>query len=229
MNDLVKVIKNELQELADPKYKEFHSRLVPGIDGFMGVRVPALRKLAQKISKEDWRTYLDAACFDTYEETMIHGMVIGYARMEQEERVQYLNRFVPCINNWAVCDCCTSTYKFMKKEQAFWAEYLMQQLQIGTEYSIRFAVVAFMDYFINDEWIDRVLEIYKNVCHEGYYVKMAVAWGISVCYVKHPEKTRKLLEEKSLDTFTHNKSIQKIRESYRVTKEEKEELKKWRK
>lgn len=229
MNDLIKEIKTELTELAEPEYQAFHSRLLPGIDGIMGVRVPALRKLAQRISKGEWRTYLDAGCFDTYEETMIHGMIIGYAKMDPEERTQYFDKFVPQINNWAVCDYCVSTYKFVKNDQNFWADYLMKQLQAGTEYSIRFAVVAFMGYFINDEWIDRVLEIYKGIRHDGYYVKMAVAWGISMCYVKYPEKTRALLEEKCLDTFTHNKAIQKIRESYRVTKEEKEELKKWRK
>lgn len=222
-------VKKELVGLAEPEYQAFHSKLLPGIEHIMGVRVPALRKLSKKIAGTDWRTYLEAECFETYEETMLHGLVIGYAKMDEEERLKRLDVFVPHINNWAVCDCCTSTYKFMKKDQDIWADYLMKQIKNGTEYSIRFSVVALMDYFINDEWIDHVLQTYENISHDGYYVKMAVAWGISVCYVKYPEKTMRLFQENKLDMFTHNKAIQKIRESFRVSKKEKDELKKWKK
>lgn len=229
MIQLVEEVKKELTELAEPEYQAFHSKLLPGIDSIMGVRVPALRKLAQKIAKKDWRAYLDAECFTTYEETMLHGMVIGYAKMDDEERRKRLDVFVPHINNWAVCDCCTSTYKFMKKDQRLWADYLMQQIQMGTEYRIRFSVVALMDYYVSDEWIDFVLDTYEDICHEGYYVKMAVAWGVSVCYVKYPQKTMRLFQENKLDTFTNNKAIQKIRESFRVSPKEKDELKKWKK
>lgn len=224
MVQLIEEIRNELTALSDLDYQVFHSRLLPGIDNIMGVRVPALRKMAQRVSKNNWRSYLDAQYFDTYEETMIHGLIIGYAKMDLDECRKRLDIFVPHITNWAVCDCCTSTYKFMKKDQDIWADYLVKQIRNGTEYSIRFGVVALMDYFINDDWIDRVLQIYENISHDGYYVKMAVAWGISVCYVKYPGKTRSLLEENRLDVFTHNKAIQKIRESYRVSKEEKDEL-----
>ena len=83
-----------------------------------------------------------------------------------------------------------------------------------------------MDYFITEEWIETVLRIYDGISHEGYYVKMAVAWAVSMCYVKFPERTRLFLEDNHLDTFTQNKAIQKIRESYRVSREEKEDLKK---
>lgn len=89
---------------------------------------------------------------------------------------------------------------------------------------IRFAVVAFLDHFITEEYIEKILTILGNIKHDGYYVKMAVAWAVSVCYVKFPELTWELLAGDRLDDFTHQKSIQKIRESYRVTKEEKERL-----
>lgn len=228
MNQLVEEIKKELTELAEPEYRDFHSGLLPGTEHVMGVRVPELRKLARRVAKQDWRVYLAEASDDTYEEIMIQGMVTGYAKMDRDERVTYLDRFVPKIDNWAVCDCCTSTYKFMQKDQEEWFAYLMRQIASGTEFGIRFGVVALMDYFVTDEWIDRVLEVYDGISHDGYYVKMAVAWGVSVCYVKFPERTRRFLAENHLDAFTQNKAIQKIRESYRVSREEKEEIKRFK-
>lgn len=225
MPDLDKKIKEELGKLAEPKYKEFQERLLPGVNDIIGVRVPQLHKIAKKAVKDDWRSYLAEEHAETYEERMIHGMIIGYARMETEERMAYLDRFVPIIDNWAICDCCTGTFKFMLKEQEVWFKYLMKQISVGTEFSIRFAMVALLNYYITEQWIDQVLEIYDSIDHEGYYTKMAAAWGISICYVKFPEKTKKLLIENHLDDFTHNKAIQKIRESYKVPSAEKEALK----
>lgn len=225
MNALEKEIKEELLLLTDEKYREFHSGLLPGTENIMGVRIPALRSIAKKAVKKDWRSYFKEGTFGTYEEIMIRGMMIGYARMEKEERKHLLDEFVPMIDNWAVCDCCTSTYKFMQKDQEEWFSYLQGQIREGTEFSVRFGVVALMDYFIQEKWIDKVLALYDSISHDGYYVKMGVAWGISMCYVKFPEKTERFLEENHLDAFTQNKSIQKIRESYRVPKEEKEALK----
>lgn len=95
-------------------------------------------------------------------------------------------------------------------------------------YEIRFGVVCLLDFFINEAYIDAVLEEMKKIHHDGYYVKMAVAWAVSICYIHFPEKTQKLLKENSLDDWTHNKTIQKIRESLRISKEEKEMLKTWK-
>lgn len=225
MSDLDEKIKEELKEFAEPQYKKFQEGLLPGIDDIMGVRVPKLRAIAKKAIKDDWRSYLAKKSVLTYEERMIHGMIIGYAQMDIEERTACLDQFVPMIDNWAVCDCCTSTFKFIKSDQEVWFDYLMKQLAVGTEFSIRFAVVALMNYYVSEKWIDQVLEIYDTINHEGYYAKMAVAWGISICYVKFPEKTKKLLIKNNLDDFTHNKAIQKIRESYKVSATEKEALK----
>lgn len=222
---MVKNIRKELERLTDEKYREFHSGLLPGIDNILGVRVPELRKLSKRVAKEDWRCYLESSADETYEEVMIQGMVIGYAKMEKDERKKYLDLFVPKINNWGICDCCTSTYKFIGEDLETWYSYLLYHIESGEEYRIRFGVVALMNYYLTDEWIDQVLKIYDDIRHDAYYVKMAVAWAISMCYVKFPKKTRAFLEENHLDTFTQNKSIQKIRESYRVSKEEKEELK----
>ena len=116
----------------------------------------------------------------------------------------------------------------MKKDQEYWYGYLQKWLKSSREYEIRFGVVCLLDFFINEAYIDAVLEEMKKIHHDGYYVKMAVAWAVSICYIHFPEKTQKLLKENSLDDWTHNKTIQKIRESLRISKEKKEMLKTWK-
>ena len=218
-------VRKELEKNADPSYREFHRSLVPGLENFLGVRVPKLREISRKAAREDYWSFAGEADRETYEELMIRGMMIGYARLTREEQRRELEKFVPLINNWAVCDCCCSTYKFMKKDQEEWFAFLRTYAASDKEYEIRFSLVSMLDFFINEDYIDQVLEILGQVRHEGYYVKMAASWAVSICYVKFPEKTEKFLRKNLLDDFTHNKSIQKIRESYRVSKEDKERLK----
>ncbi len=221
-------VREELKKNTDPDYREFHKSLVPGMGNFLGVRVPQLRRISKKAAREDYWRFAKEADTEMYEELMVRGMMIGYARLSKEEQRRELEAFVPYINNWAICDCCCATYKFMKKGQEEWFAFLKVYADSVQEYKIRFALVSMLDFFINEEYIDQVLEILGKVRHEGYYVKMAAAWAVSVCYVKFPEKTEVFLRKNLLDDFTHNKAIQKIRESYRVSKEEKERLKELR-
>lgn len=227
-------VRKKLAALRDEAFKAFNDKLVPGTGETMGVRVPKVRELARELAKTDARGFLDemeAADGSGFyqEELMLQGMVIGYGKLSLEERFRRLDAWVPRINSWAVCDCGNSTLKFMKKypEESF--AYVCKYLDSEREYEVRFAVVTLMEHFVTEEYIDRLLEIYQRVSHEGYYVKMAVAWAVSVCYVKFPEKTGKLLEKESreaggLSDWTHNKAIQKIRESRRVSDEDKEAL-----
>ncbi len=181
------------------------------------------------------------------EEHMLQGIVAGSARMSKEERVRHLDPWVMQILSWADCDCSVSSMKFMKKDQDFWYTYTTgwlakaggngtKQLQVQP-FAVRFAVVALMQYYINDEYIDRVLEIFSSpygyevsgslqpADEEVYYIKMAQAWALSVCFVKYRERTLHLFEKKSMDGWVQNKAIQKCRESYRVSQEDKELLK----
>ncbi len=226
---MVQKIRQKMQGLAEEDYKEFNKKLIPGVDKVMGIRLPALRKLAKEIAKEDFHAYLDEMEeqkeSDLYhEEIMCQGMVLGYARMDQEERRKYLDEFVPKITNWAVCDSCVTGYKFMEKDPDYWFDYLRRYQDSPKEFEIRFMIVSMMSHFVDQEHIDEILRICAEIKHEGYYAKMGAAWAIQVCYVKFPEKTRALLEHNEMDDFIHNKAIQKIRESYRVSKEEKETL-----
>ncbi|HIS26536.1 MAG TPA: DNA alkylation repair protein [Candidatus Pullilachnospira intestinigallinarum] len=220
---MIEKIRQELKEQADETYRNFHASLVPGLTDFLGVRVPVLRTIARKLAKDDWRLYLSEASDNCYEELMLQGMVLGYALMEKEERAECLRRFLPKINNWAVCDCCCSTWKFMRKDLSYWYEFLLPFLN-GGEYEIRSVVVCLMDHFSEKEYLSKQFEIYNHIRHEGYYVEMAVAWALSVCYVRFPQETAAFFRDNALDDFTQNKAIQKCRESYRISKEEKEML-----
>lgn len=214
----------KLTESAEEKYKEFHRSLVPGLDNMLGVRVPKIRELAKWAAKQKWQAEWDDLSNSCYEELMIKGILIGYGKLNREEQTIYLKKYVPLINSWAICDCTCSTWKFMKKDQDYWFQFLEPYLKSENEFEVRFAVVSMLDHFVNDTYIERLFQAFDSIKQEDYYVKMAVAWAVSVCYVKHPEETLKYLQKKSLDAFTHNKAIQKIRESYRVSKEEKDRL-----
>ena len=176
-------IREKLLELQDKKYQKFHSKLCPNVEDIIGVRVPELRKIAKQIAKENPQEYLEKAPKEYYEERMLQGFVIGYMKASLGERLTYLDEFVPIIDNWAVCDCCTSTYKFTKKYLKEMWSYIQKYLSSNREFELRFGIIMLMDYYLTEEYIDQVLEIYDNIQNEGYYVKMGVAWEIGRAHV----------------------------------------------
>ena len=209
-------IREKIFELADEKYKEFHGNLCPDTNNIVGVRIPLLRNLAKEISKGDIKDYLKNANNDYYEEIMLQGMVIGLSKISFDETCNYLTKFIPKIDNWAVCDITVSGLKITKKHQKEMLDFLKPYLKSNKEFEIRFAIVMLLSYYITEEYIDFVLDVFNKTKHEGYYVKMAVAWAISIAYIKFPKETMKLLKNNNLDDFTYNKALQKIVESYRV-------------
>ncbi|MDF2668649.1 MAG: alkylation repair protein [Paenibacillus sp.] len=211
-----KLIKQQLLEMADEEYRKFSSSLIPNINNVLGVRLPVLRKIARNIARGDWRTYLEQAESEHFEEIMLQGMVIGYVKTDIEDMLRLVADFVPKIDNWSVCDSFCNGLKFtLTNRERVW-EFLQPYLVSEHEYDIRFGVVMLLDYYMEEAYMDRVLQLLDNAKHEGYYVKMAVAWAVSICFVKFPELTMKYLRSNSLDDFTYNKALQKITESYRV-------------
>lgn len=222
-----KEIQKDLFNLADEEYKKFHSSLCPNADNIMGVRVPLLREYAKKIYKaQEWKDYLKYEPV-YYEEKVIQGMLIGFNTKEDIKEVQkYIENFVPIIDSWAVCDTFAAGLKITKMYSKEMWKFIQRYLNSKEEFELRFGIVMLLDYYITEEYIDEVISILSKTKHDGYYVKMAIAWAVSVCYIKFPEKTYQFLLNNNLDDFTHNKAIQKTRESYRVSKEEKEKLQK---
>lgn len=214
-------IREQIMELAEADYQKFSAALIPNINNVLGVRIPLLRNLAKLIAKGDWRTYLEQADQEYFEEVMLQGIVIGYVKADIEEILHYVSNFVPKIDNWSVCDSFCVGLKFTKTNRARVWDFLQPYLKSNKEYDIRFGVVMLLDYYIEEEYIDWVLQCLDRISHEGYYVKMAVAWAISICYVKLPEQTMTFLKRNTLDDFTYNKALQKITESFRVEQETK--------
>ncbi len=214
-----------LFENQDSKYRDFHSRLIPGTEDIIGVRVPILQKLAKQIAKSDYSSYLKQVDFQYYEERMVYGLVLGSIRKDFETVMYYLKGFIPVIDNWAVCDSLCSSLKEVKKHRESVLPYLLECCDSSEEYIIRFAVVMLMNYYCDQEHIEILLSEFNKISNEAYYVRMGVAWAVSLCFVKCRERTIEHLLDNKMDDWTHNKSIQKIVESFRVSAEDKEMVK----
>ncbi|MDE7313710.1 MAG: DNA alkylation repair protein [Eubacterium sp.] len=238
-------VRKELEQAAQADYQAFQAKLLPGVEGILGVRLPKLREIAKRIAKNDAGIFLEqmqAACQKTelshinvlpnedsrqpepiqgasYEEKMLYGLVIGYADMEAAQYRRWLDAFVPVIDNWGVCDSCCMTYQWMKKQPEYWWGYLQEWLFSDTEFGIRFAFVAMLGHFVDEVYLQRIFAVCGQVRHQGYYARMAQAWLVSMCFVKFPEETYVYLQQDQMDDFTHNKAIQKTCESYRVSNE----------
>ncbi len=216
-----KSIRDRLMELADEQYRIFTTRLTPGKDRILGVRLPVLHKLAAEIVKEDWSRYLRDTTADTYEEVMLKGMVIGRLKLEIDEILRLAAEFIPLIDNWAVCDIFCNGLKLTKKHKDRVWEFIQPYLRSDQEYEIRFGVVMLLSYYAEEAYAPYAFDHFDRIRHEGYYVKMAVAWAISVYYVMLPELTLDYLRHNMLDDFTYHKALQKITESLRVDQETK--------
>ncbi len=222
-----KIIKEELFKLADEKYKQFHSGLCPGTTNIIGVRVPVLRHYAKQLAREyNIQELLSKIDIQYYEEVMLQGMLIGLMKDDFINIEQQIKKFVPKINNWAICDVFCASLKVTKNYKKEMWELIQEYLKSTKEFDIRFAVVMILDYYIDKQYLEDDFKIFKSIKNEGYYVKMAVAWAISLCLVKFYEETISYLKEVELDEFTYNKALQKAIESYRITDEQKKELRK---
>lgn len=223
INNKKEEIRQELIKLADDKYRSFHSNLCPGVENILGVRLPLLRKLAKSLSKEeDYYNYLNNGDTKYYEEIMIEGLIIGYLKTDNENRFNYIKNFIPKIDNWAICDSFCNNLKFTKENINEVWNFILPYTSSENEFDIRFAIVMMLNFYIIEDYIDDVLNTLNNINHDGYYVKMAVAWAVSYAYIDFPQKTLSFLKNNNLDNFTYNKSLQKIIESTRVSKEDKD-------
>ena len=232
-NDIKIQIKEHILKLADEKYKEFHSKLCPNTDNILGVRVPILRNYAKELSK-NYTTDELLKNIDNqyYEEIMLQGMIIGLSKEKDFEVIKkYIKDFVPKIDNWAICDVFCAGLKITKKYKEDMWDFIQTYLKSKNEFYLRFAIVMILDFYIEEEYLERNFEIFNNVRSDKYYVQMAIAWAISICLIKYYDKTIKYLKSKEckLDNFTYNKSLQKAKESFRISKEQKEELQKMKK
>lgn len=222
---MLEEVRKQLFGLQDLKYQQFHSRLCPGVDNIIGVRTPDIRKITKELLKKDYISYIESTNKKYYEEIMIEGLLISLSKMNVNEKITYLDKFIPKINCWAITDICSASFKLNSDDKKIMWDYLLKYKKSNKEYELRFMIVMWMNHYLTDGYWDLIFDYIDKIKSDYYYVKMAIAWLISVVYVKDSSKTLNYLKNNNLDDWTYNKSLQKIIESNRVTKEEKEIIK----
>lgn len=218
-------IKKKLIEAYDDKNAEFFSKISPEAGNVTGVRVPYLRNLAREIVKGNVKDFLDNYNIESHEEFLLKGIVIGYAKITIYEKFSYLEKFIPEIYDWSGCDIVISSFKFKENELSEVYSFIMQYRNSKKEYETRFMLIVLLSNFIKEDYLDKIKELLETEKFDKYYTQMAAAWLISVMFVKYRDYTLSYLNNNRLDDFTYNKALQKIRESNRVTKEDKELVK----
>lgn len=213
--------KKRLKQLQDVKYKEFSEKLIFTKYEILGIRTKYLEELAKEILTLDYISFLELEKV-YYEEILLEGFII--AKSDDEIRRKYLDKFILKIDNWAICDMFCNRFKIKKKTREYYYNYFKNYLKSDKDFVVRTGLIMFLSHFINDDYIDRILFDISVVTNNSYYVEMALAWLLSVCYIKYKDKTKEYLEYSNLDDFTYNKTIQKLLDSKRVSKEEKEVL-----
>lgn len=216
-------LRERLVAMSDPAYRQFNASLLPGVTDLIGVRLPQLRALAREIARGDaWRELLRDGDIRYFEERMLRGLVIGYVRCPLEEWLALMRDFVPTIDNWALCDTFCRRLRRDEREPVW--RMIQPLFESPREFEVRFAAVTTLGNFVDGEHLDRLFERFEAVRCEAYYARMGVAWAVSVCYVKFPERTRAWLGGCRLDDWTFNRSLQKIVESWRVEKADKQRI-----
>ena len=215
-----------LAGMADEKYRDFNLSLTPGVEiASYGVRLPLLRALAKELLGGDWRGFLEASRdYPLHEARMLHAIVLGGARCGIEEKLALADAFLPFVDNWAVCDALCSSFKPRSAERAALFDFACRCAESDIEFRKRFGLVMLMNYYREAPYAARVMEIYRHFSHPGYYARMGAAWGLATLFLYQREASLSILREGVWDAFTHNKAIQKLRESYRVSDDDKRML-----
>lgn len=218
-------IQKRLFDLQDPGYKAFHSRLMPTIDPekVIGVRMPVLRELARQLAgTPEAEAFLAQLPHRYYEENNLHGLLIMACR-DYDRVLALLEPFLPCVDNWATCDLLRPGV-FARHKPELVGE-IRHWLASEHSYTVRFGIEMLMLYYLDEDFAPVYPAMVADVDWEEYYVKMMVAWYFATALAKQYETILPYLEENRLERWTHNKTIQKAVESYRITPEQKEHLK----
>ncbi len=214
-----------LFQLQDKCYRDFQSKLIPTIpvETIIGVRIPTIRKLAKEYGKDPESVeFLKQLPHTYYDENILHALLVAEIK-DYEVCVKEVERFLPYVDNWAVCDIFSP--KVFRKNKDKLIDKIREWTASGHPYTCRFGMEMLMTHFLDEDFRVEYLEIPAAVHSEEYYVNMMIAWFYATALAKQWDATIGYIEDQRLDTWTHNKTIQKARESYRITPEQKEYLK----
>ena len=219
------MIQERLFALQDEKYREFQRSLIPGLprENIIGIRIPAMRKLAKEFVKEpEAAVFLKQLPHTYYDENILHALLIAEIK-DYDACMEAVEAFLPYIDNWAVCDGLSP--KVFGKHKAELLEKIRLWIPSEHIYTCRFGIGMLMRWFLDEDFQPGYLELPAAVRSEEYYVNMMTAWFFATALAKQWDSAITYLEQNRLDPWTHNKTIQKARESYRITTEQKEYLK----
>lgn len=214
-------LQKRLFELKDDKYREFHKKLIPNVDEkrLVGIRTPQMRMLAKEMAKEpDVDAFLNSLPHDYYEENNIHGFIIEKEK-DFDKCIEQIERFLPYIDNWATCDQLRP--KVFGKNKDKLLPYIEKWIQSGETYTIRFGIEMLMTFYLDDDFKPEYLDYVSPIRSEEYYVNMMIAWFFATALAKQWDAMIPYIEQRKLDEWTHKKAIQKARESFRITAEQK--------
>lgn len=227
MAELTKLQK-QLFELQDLKYRDFHSKLMPETDKetVIGIRTPVLRKFAKEFAgTSEAEAFLRQLPHRYYEENNLHMMLITGIK-DYEKCMEEIQRFLPCIDNWATCDYPAPKCFARHKDQVL--EEAKRWISSGETYVIRYGIGMLMRFFLDEDFSSEYLEMAAAVQSQEYYVNMMIAWYFATALAKQWDATVPYIEQHKLSDWVHRKTVQKAVESYRITLEQKEYLKGFR-
>lgn len=224
-NRITDEIKTELFHLQDTGYRDFQGKLIPTVPrgAIIGVRTPALRRLAKTLAKrEDIGAFLNVLPHEYFDENQLHAFIISQTK-DFERCAAEVERFLPFVDNWATCD--QLSLKAFKKNRQKLFPYIQSWIMSKKTYTVRFAIGMLMEHFLDQDFDGTYLEMVSEVCTQEYYINMMIAWYFATALAKQYDAALPYIEERRLEPWPHNKAIQKAIESRRITPEQKDYLK----
>lgn len=213
-------IRKKLENMSEPEYAEFNKRSCPDTaKNVLGIRIPKLKALAKEILKdEDWKNFIVNADMSCFEETILKGLVIAYSKLELKEKLILIKEFIPNMDSWEITDTFCPALKIKTKELEEVWNFILPYSKSEKEFEMRFSIIMMLDYYLTDEYVDKVIQVIDKIRSDAYYVQMAKAWLIAEIGIKfYPKAIEYLQGNNHLDKFTYNKSLQKMIESYRIS------------
>lgn len=218
---------NKLFELQDLKYREFTKKLTPTKYQIIGIRIPQLRKIAKKIYQDDYQLFLQDVQNNYFEEVFLQALVIANIT-EEKIFFEELEKLLPKIDNWAICDSFCNSIKIIKKNSNLYFSYFLNLLHSKKTFTIRVGLITILNNYIQEENLPFIFQTINKIKSENYYVNMGTAWLLCEIYIHFPLQAEQFLTNTTLNDFTINKTISKIRESYRISKETKKRILKYK-
>ena len=222
---IIQEIREKLSSLQDLKYRDMQVQIIPSVkpESIIGVRTPELRKMAKELAQsQEIGVFLENLPHKFFEENQLHAFIVSGMK-DYRECLGALNRFLPYVDNWATCD--QMSPRVFKKHRPELMESIRGWLGSAETYTIRFGIGMLMEHYLDEDYNPACPEMVAAVRSEEYYVNMMIAWYFATALAKQYEAVLPFITEHRLDTWTHNKAIQKAIESFRITPEQKEYLK----